>query len=130
MNGIELEKKVKQLVHSLVYEKGFVCSVDVLLKLEYLSHQDYESWRFGKVDYLEKVCKTNMSKLSLINGTINKTANDLELERSLTSYHKFGKGKSKKLVFSKSGDAKIEDAYATHYLDKKRINEIKSDAAC
>jgi|GEM_PF-7019413 len=29
------------------------------------------------------------------------------------------------LIFSKSNDTKIEDGYATHYLDKKRINEIK-----
>ena len=129
MNTIELEKKVKQIAHSLLYEKGFICSVDILLRLEYLSKEDYESWRFGKVEYLEKVCKTNLSKLSLINQTIRKTANELKLERSWTGYHKFGKGESKKIIFSKSRDNRIEDAYATHYVDKKRINEIKGKKA-
>lgn len=37
MNNIELEAKVKSLVHSLKYEKGYVCSIDVLLRLEYLT---------------------------------------------------------------------------------------------
>lgn len=129
MNTSELENKVRQIAHSLVYEKGFVCAVEMLLRLEYLTKQDYESWRFGKIAYLEKVCKTNLSKLSLINKTIRKTANDLKLERSWTGYNKFGNGQSKKLIFSKSGNQKIEDEYATHYIDKKRIIEIKENLA-
>ena len=35
------------------------------------------------------------------------------------------KGASKKLIFIKSGNKIIEDFYATHYIDKKRIAEIK-----
>ena len=109
MNTIALEKKVKQIVYALVYEKGYVCSIDILFKLEYLTRQDYESWRFGKVDYLEKVCKTNLNKLSFINQTIRKTSDELKLERSWIGYHKYGKGPSRKLIFSKSKDNKIED---------------------
>ena len=74
MNNKTLEEKVKQLVHSLVYEKGFVCSVDLLLRLGYLSQSDYESWRFGKIAYLEKACIVNLSKLSTINKVLRKTA--------------------------------------------------------
>ena len=125
MNTIELEKKVKQVVHSLSYEKGFVCSVDVLLKLAYLSKEDYESWRFGRIDYLEKACQVNLSKLSFINQKIRKNANELGLESSWTGYNKYGKGVSKRLIFSKSRDTKIEDAYATHYVNKRRILELK-----
>ena len=64
MNNIDLEKKIKSLVHSLRYEKGSVCAVDILFRLDYLSKKDYEDWRFGKVDYLEKVCKANLSRLT------------------------------------------------------------------
>jgi len=130
MNTLELETKIKQIVHSLAYEKGFVCAIDMLLKLEYLSSQDYKSWRFGKVDYLERVCKTNLSKLSLINRTIRKTANELKLEISWTGYHKYGEEPGKKLIFSKSRNNKIEDAYATHYVDKRRLLELKGIKAC
>jgi hypothetical protein len=125
MNNIDLEKKVKSLVHSLRHEKGIVSSVDVLMGLDYLSKKDYEDWRFGKVDYLERVCKANLSKLTLINQTIRRTAKELKLKPSWTAYNKFGKGKKYGLRFSKSGNIKIEEAYATHYIDKERINILK-----
>lgn len=126
MNNKELEKKIKSLVHSLAYEKGYVCSVDLFLKLEILSKEDYDSWRFGKIEYLEKVCKTNLHKLSFINKTLRLEAKEINLENSWNFYKKYGKGFTTKLRFSKSGDEKIEDAYATHYVDKQRINLIKN----
>ena len=125
MNNQDLEKKIKEIVHSATYEKGFVSSIDVLISLEYLKQKDYDAWRLGKVDYLEKLCKTNLSKLSTINKIIRKTASGLQLEKSLTDYRKHGKGVKIKLRFSKSGTANIEENYATHYVDKKRINELK-----
>ncbi|MDO8952824.1 MAG: hypothetical protein Q7U86_09380 [Draconibacterium sp.] len=125
MNNKILEEKVKHLVHSIVYEKGFVCSVDILLRLGYLSQTDYESWRFGKIAYLEKACIVNLSKLSTINKVLRKTAFELKLNPSITDYRKHGKGVKIKLQFSKSGDKKIEEFYATHFIDKKRIGELK-----
>ena len=129
MNSIDLEKKIKSLVHSLRYEKGIVCSIDIFIGLDYLSKKDYEDWRFGKVDCLEKVCKANLSKLTLINKTIKKIANDLKLDKSRTGYNQYGKGVNRRLRFSKSGNKIIEDTYATHYIDKERINELKTNKA-
>ena len=129
MNNIELAKDVKNLVHTLLYEKGFVCAVDILVKLDYLSKKDYENWRFGKVNYLEKVCNVNLSKLTLINKTIRKIATDLKLDKSWTGYNQYCKGKKRRLKFSKSGNINIEEAYATHYIDKNRIKELKLEKA-
>lgn len=50
---------------------------------------------------------------------------DLNLESSWTGYNQFNKGIKRKLRFSKSGKKSIEDRYATHYVDKKRIDELK-----
>ena len=129
MNNIDLEKKIESLVHSLRYEKGMISSVDVLMRLDYLSMKDYEDWRFGRVDYLEKVCNANLSKLTLINKTIRKTAKNLKLKPSWTGYSKFGKGAKSKLKFSKAGNRNIEEAYATHYIDKERIKKLKIEKA-
>lgn len=129
MNSIDLEKKIKSLVLSLRYEKGIVCSIDILIGLDYLSKKDYEDWRFGKVDCLEKVCKANLSKLTLINKTIKKIANDLKLDKSWTGYNQYGKGVHHRLRFSKSGNKNIEDLYATHYIDRERIKELKMNKA-
>ncbi len=129
MNNIELDKKVKQLVHSNRFEKGFVCSVDILLQMDVLTKKDYEDWRFGKIEYLEKACKVNLSKLTLIIKSIIKHSSDIGLESSWTGYNQFGKGIKRRLKFSKSGDKTIEDRYATHYIDKNRMIELKEKKA-
>lgn len=129
MNNVDLEKKVKSLVHLNRYEKGLVCAVDILLQLKYLTKKDYENWRFGRVDYLEKVCNTNLSKLTLINKLIRKYSTELGLKSSWTGYNQFGKGVKRRLRFSKSGDKTIEDRYSTHYIDRERIIELKNKAS-
>ena len=126
MNNTDLDKEVKRLVHQNRYEKGFVCAVDVLMQLDFLTKKDYEDWRFGRVDYLEKVCKINLSKLTLINKLIKKYSTELDLKNSWTGNNKYGKGVKHRLRFSKSGEKNIEDRYATHYIDNKRINEMKA----
>lgn len=124
MNNKELEKKVKQFVSELSYQKGYVSSVDVLLKLGYISQSDYQNWRLGKIEYLEKVCNANLHRLSTVNKFIRKFAVEWNLEPSWTGYNKFGKGTKKRLIFSKTRDIKIEYAYATHYLNKRRMIEL------
>ena len=66
-----------------------------------------------------------MGKLSFINQTIRKNAKELALQSSCTGYHKFWKGISKNLTFSKSPDSNIEDVYAKHYVGTKQMLELK-----
>ncbi len=126
MKDSELEQRIKGIVGELLDQKGFISSVDILMKLNYLSQTDYMNWRNGKVGYLEKVCKINLSKLTTINRTIRQTAVKMNLKPSLTVYNKFGKGPKTSLQFSKSGDKQIEKAYSTHNINEykiKRLNE-------
>jgi hypothetical protein len=125
MNTTELEKKIKQLVHSLAYEKGYVCPLDVLLRLQYLTPKDVDAWRFGRVPYLEKVCTTNLSKLTFINKTVYQHAVALQLTKSVTACQQYGKGPKRKLRFSKSGNPVIETAYASRNINRQRIAELK-----
>ena len=37
MKNADLDKEIKRLVHSNRDEKGFVCAVDILLQLNYLT---------------------------------------------------------------------------------------------
>lgn len=130
MNNQELEKKVRESGKKILKKKGWMCATDILLDLEILSKENHENWRFGKVRYLEKVCNMNLAKLTLINKTIQRLSNELELNESWTFYKQHGrKGKGKiKLKFSKSGKEDIEKRYATHYIDNKRKN-LKADNA-
>ncbi len=127
VNSKDLEKKVKQFTIELAYKKGYVCSVDVLLKLGFLSEKLLQDWRLGKIPYLEKACQTNLHKLSSVNRLIRKYSAELDFEASWTGYNKWGKGPKKRLFFSKSQDPMIESLYATHFLDKKRICELNME---
>ena len=117
MNNSDLRNKVELVGKEIIAEKGYLSSIDVLLKLEYLSEKDYENWRFGKVEYLEKVCGVNLKKMSTINKAIYEISRQWNLKKSWTAYNKYGKGKKIRLRFSKSGNERIEQAYATHYID-------------
>ena len=121
MNNTDLRNKIKIIGKEIIEEKGYLSSIDILLKLEYLSEKDYENWRFGKVEYLEKVCGVNLKKLSTINKTIKEISGQWNLKKSWTAYDKYGKGGKIRLRFSKSGNEQIEEAYATHYMNIEKI---------
>ncbi len=126
MNNIDLDKKVKQLVHSQRYEKGFVCMIDILKGLDCLSNKDYDNWRFGKIEYLEKACKTNLSKLTFIQKSFRHHSLELGLKNPWTAYNQHGIKLKKTLRFSKTGKTNIEKMYSTHYIDNKRVQELKT----
>ena len=131
MNDKELQAKVHSAMYMLIRENGVAAPVDVLMAVGVLSREDYERWRFGKVDYLERVCKINLNKLSAINHEIRSCARKNDLKPSWTFYKKWGnnkkgnKGNSVKLRFSKSGDENIERYYATHYVSQSKVSEAK-----
>ena len=127
MNNTDLEKNIVRIINELSDEKGYICSIDVLLGLKYLSKTELEKWRSGQVEYLEKICQTNLSKLTTVNQFIRQVAKKMNLEPSLTVYTKYGKGTRQKLRFSKSGKMDIEKAYSTHFLNKYQIEKLKEN---
>jgi len=125
MNDKELHGKVHSAMYGLIKEKGVASPAEVLMSIGVLSKEDYENWRFGRVDYLERVCKINLRKLSLVNREIRSFASKNDLKPSWTDYRKWGKGNSIRLRFSKSGDENVERLYATHYVSKRKAEEAK-----
>jgi len=122
-NDKQLRAKVHSAVYTLVRDKGFASPVDVLMSIGVLSKADYENWRNGRTDYLERVCKVNLRKLSFINHEIRAYATKHNLKPSWTDYHKWGKGNKTRLRFSKSGDEQIERFYAMHYVSQQKVDE-------
>ena len=124
MNNRELQTKVHAAMYTLIKEKGVASPIEVLMAIGILSKEDYENWRFGRVSYLERVCKINLSKLSTINHEIRVFAQKNGLKASWSDYRKWGKGKNIRLRFSKSGGENIERLYATHYVSQVKANGI------
>lgn len=117
-------------------KRGYAAPVDVLMDIGVLPKQKYEDWRNGRVDYLERVCTVNLHKLSFIMSQIRAYARKQGLKPSFYYYKQWGvkkkNGQGHKPVvplrFSKSGNAEIEKNYATHYVDSRRIAEIKGQS--
>lgn len=129
MNRVELKKKLHVVMRQLLAEKHHISPLDVLLQLGIVLEKDCEDWRFGRVPYLEKICKMNLSALSFLMSEIKAYARSAGLKASPTVYIKRGgKGKKMPLRFSKSGNPKVEAAYATHYVRKKEVNEVINGA--
>ena len=135
MNDKELHSKVNTASFKLMKTTGVVSPVEVLMELEILSKIDYENWRNGKVQYLERVCKINLRKLSKINHEIRVFAKKNNLKESWTFYKQWGRKNKKgnngskapaiKLRFSKSGDEHVERQYAMHYISVRTLDENK-----
>lgn len=123
------KKNIRGQIHNAMYQnirkKGYVAPVDVLMDIGVLSKKDYENWRFGRVTFLERVCKGNLRQLSGIMKEMRAYAAQNNLKLSWTYYHRWGRNKSKRLRFSKSNNEKIERSYATHFVDIERTEQLK-----
>ena len=130
MNNGEIIGKVHSSMYNQIKNTGMATPVQVLIDLGCLSARDLERWRFGKVDYLERVCKVNLHKLSFIMKQVRAYARKNNLKPSWTFYKQWGrKGKpTVKLRFSKHGDEGVERGYATHYISPERMAALKQPA--
>src|SRR5215471_7742199 len=121
-NRQDLERALSTITSELLEEKGYICFVDVFMKLGYLSKSDYENWRFKRVSPLERVLNVNLSRINFLMKTVRRNSVNGHLQPSMTVYKSWGKGKKTLLQFSTSGDPRIETAYATHFVQPKRID--------
>ena len=115
-------------------DRGFVAPVDVLMDIGVLQKDKYEDWRFGRISYLERVCTINLHKLSTVRHQMRVYAQKAGLKPSFCYYKQWGTkkkgGQGRKPViplrFSKSGNPDVERWYTTHFVDSKRIAELKA----
>lgn len=134
MNNQELIAKVNSSMYRQCRDWGFAAPVDVLMDIGVLQKDKYDDWRFGRIPYLERVCMVNLGKLSTVRHQMRVYAQKAGLKPSFCYYKQWGTkkkdGQGRKPVillrFSKSGDPEVEKWYATHFVDTKRVAEIKA----
>jgi hypothetical protein len=108
--------KISRVVAAILEKDHVVRPIDVLIGMQLLSRDDLEEWRRGHVPYLEKVIECNLSRLSRLLRILRFHAHDLKLAPSATAYVRHGSGPKHRLRFTKTGDAKLEKAYHTHFV--------------
>jgi hypothetical protein len=111
-----LYPKVARTVNGILEGGNVVTPVDVLVGMDLLTREHLEDWRRGRVPFLERVINCNLTRLGRLLRILRFHAHDLNLKPSWTAYMRWGKGPKQRLRFTKTGDPKLEDAYATHFV--------------
>ena len=102
-----LYPRIARTVAAILQRGTVVAPVDVLVGMGLLASDHLEAWRRGRVPTLEQVINCNLTRLS---------RHDLNLVPSVTVYRRWGKGPKQALRFTRSGDPKLEEAYARHFV--------------
>lgn len=117
----KLYPAIARAVAAILETTNFVAPVELLLRLQRITKQQYEDWRSGRIPYLERVCAGNLSTLNVILRILDQHARAIGLKPSQTVYHKWGRGgKHIVLRFSKTGSPALEAAYSRHYVATRR----------
>ena len=118
MNNQEIISAVHNSMYQQIKKTGYASTEQVLMDLKYLSKEDKKKWRFGKVDYLERVCKAGLHKLNFILSQMQTYARTANLKESFTYYKRWGRKHKEtiKLRFTKTGNVIMERRYATRYV--------------
>ncbi len=108
--------RIERAVAAILANGKVVAPVDVFLKMDVLAPQDLEDWRFGRVPYLERAIRGSLSRLSRLLRILGYHCHDLNLVPSHTAYVKWGKGPRTPLRFTKTGEKRLEQIYARHFV--------------
>ena len=111
-----LYPKIVHAVGGILEHETVVAPVEVLVRMHLLDREKLVAWRHGRVPYLERVIRGNLNRLSRLLRILRFHAHDLNLKPSWTDYRRWGKGPQQALRFTKTGDSKLEQAYATHFF--------------
>jgi hypothetical protein len=108
--------RIVKATEDLLREKGFVAPIELFIRMDLLSPASVENWRRGRIPYLERAIRCNLSKANRILRILRMHAHDLDLKPVPTVYKRWTRGPRTLLDFSKTGDRAVEEAYARHFL--------------
>jgi len=111
-----LYPRIARAVAAILEQGQVVAPVDVLVGMGLLAPTGLEDWRRGRIPYLEQVIGCNLARLSRLLRILQFHAHELKLMPSARLYLRWGKGPKQRLRFTKTGDPKLEEAYARHFL--------------
>jgi hypothetical protein len=116
MNRRELELAALAAADRCLKARGYIALDEVFREMGKLEAKDWEDWRRGRVPYLERVIRVNLSQINAVCRAVHASARRGNLKPSWTAYVKWGKGARPPLRFTKSGDPHLERAWATRYV--------------
>jgi hypothetical protein len=103
-----LTAQVERAVVAVLSREGHLTYPALLCELQVLTKQDLEAWRAGRVPYLEKVIRTNLTRLSRIQTAVRQMARARNWKRTVTELKRGRR-------YSKTSHPFVEEEYAAYY---------------
>jgi Fe-S-cluster containining protein len=128
MSSVKLAERTRRAVAQVLKRQAYVSAVDVFQELGVLKKPHLEDWRFGRVPCLERKLVSSLGKLSRVLREMRKQCIELGLQPSHTAYRRWGKGPKSPLRFSKYGEPAVEQAYSTHWVSKRWVQQASVPA--
>jgi len=109
----KLTARVERAALTLLARDGRITYPALLREMEILSAQDFDAWRAGRVACLEKVIRSNLTKLARIQTTVRRFARAQYLERQVVRAPRGHR-------FSKTRHPFVEEEYGAVYRARLR----------
>jgi hypothetical protein len=122
----ELKERVVRAAEAALAQQQYVSAIDVLTRTALLAPTHVESWRKGRIDFLERSIQANPRKISLSMEMFRQWALEKGLKPSETQYLRTTRTGTVNLQFSESGDPATEKNYRTHYVSPT-LSESKQE---
>ena len=113
----DLAARVAQAAAAALKAHGYVCAVEVLLALTWLSPRHLQSWREGQLPCLEDGIQTASKRVTQALHLLDAWARAADLEPTPGSYVARNVARDP-LRFSRSGSEERELLYRTHWVSK------------
>lgn len=121
--------RISRAVAAILDRGDVVTPIEVFQEMRLLEPGGVQEWRRGRIPYLEKVIRCNLSSAGRILRILRMHAHALNLRPSLTVYRRRGKGAKVPLQFSKSGVGAVEESYSRHFIRVRSKRTANREAA-
>jgi hypothetical protein len=115
-NQSKLESRVHRAAEAALTRQQYVSPIDVLCGMGLLTSAQVDSWRKGRIDFLEQVIQGSLSKISDSMAIFRHWASKKGLKPSETQYTRSSRTGTAGLQFTASGAPELEKSYRTHFV--------------
>jgi hypothetical protein len=112
----KFEERVYRASEATLARQHYVSFIDVLCGMGLLASSAVDSWRKGRIDFLESEIQGSRNKISSSLAIFRRWAHEKGLKLRETDYVRPARSGTVPLQFSRSGDPQIEKSYRTHFV--------------
>lgn len=115
----KLEERVYRAAEAALVRQHYICLIDVLCGMRLLASSTVDSWRKGRIEFLESEIQGSPNKISSSIAIFLRWAQEKGLKPSETDYVRLAQSGNVPLRFFRNGDPQIEKIFCTYYVSSE-----------